>query len=66
MIDIEMDLDRQDAKGVRNAPGTAFAGNKDNFYQGFNEYKRDLRNLHNRIQDKLEQIKEAHKELPWE
>lgn len=66
MINIEMELDKKEAAGGKTIPGTAYTGNRDNFYLGFDEYKKDIRTMATCIQDKLEQLKEDKESLPWE
>lgn len=66
MINVEIDLDKQERNGKHFQAGTAYAGNPMNFHEGFDAYKRDLLSLHNRIANKLEQLKEDKEKLPWE
>lgn len=48
--------------------GTQYLGTRNNFFDGFEEYKVDLRkkSVSFEIEAKLEQLKEAKEALPWE
>ena len=47
--------------------GSAYLGNKANFYEGFDTYKKVIRKSKaTTIENKLEEIKDKSQELPWE
>ena len=68
-MDLGLVVDTAEHKYNREAmkSGTAYTGNRDNFYEGFSTYRKDLRKtLATSIETKLDELNSKSQELPWE
>ena len=69
-MDVATKLDEAEHRYGREAKkaGTAFAGTRENFYEGFDTYRKTLRHqtTTGKVEDLLNELRSKHSELPWE
>ena len=70
MVDVDQVVDTWEAGHSQSFPkaGTYYQGLKENFFGGFEEYRKDVRkkSVSFEIEAKLEQLKADAEALPWE
>ena len=70
MLDVDQMVDTWEGNHYQSFPraGTYYQGLKENFFGGFEDYRADVhkKSVSFEIEDKLEQLQEEHRALPWE